>query len=605
MLDSADKNEIGKILNSYHLTVPSYQRAYQWKVSEAEEFWEDLNNYFQENKSNPETKSSLFLGTFIFLDQGSSSFEIVDGQQRITSIFILLIAIKNRLKEFSLGHSTGQTKVIENILRYVDLASGKMVGTRLVPSESIKTLFEFIVADDWSGNFNDLKKKNLKLQIRRIQPIYDFFFSKIESIDPVDFTALLSAIYKTSVVQILIKEREDAFSIFERTNARGMDLEASDLLKNFLFSKLKNKEFNVESKWNEIHSNADGTTLRMLKYFYVSEYGYVSQSQLYKKIKSANNNPEDLLLKLTDFSNYYSVIRSGDENSLRVYLNEIGLNAISIDPDISYRIYSAIEGLRFIKITQIYPLIYSVIKSFVKNNLTDSESHRKTLQLFFRNLENYHFVNNLILDRVGNEVEKPYANFAEEFSRVEAKDFNVILKRFYEFLKSKIAPIDEFKARFSDLSYSDDSYKTLIYIFDRFYNYANTKDQKVTKEARVTIFSPNQTLKVLNMAMEHWHPQKLGAELENPEDVHNIGNLLIMSSKLNTMLGHATPKEKVQKIRANIDCTNEARNNSYLQTFIDQFLSSEEEWSSESIRANAEKMADLAYRNVWKFEPPL
>jgi uncharacterized protein with ParB-like and HNH nuclease domain len=76
MLDSADKNEIGKILNSYHLTVPAYQRAYQWKVSEAEEFWEDLNSYFQENKANPETKGSLFLGTFIFLDQGSSSFEI-------------------------------------------------------------------------------------------------------------------------------------------------------------------------------------------------------------------------------------------------------------------------------------------------------------------------------------------------------------------------------------------------------------------------------------------------------------------------------------------------------------------------------------------------
>ena len=135
MLDSADKNEIGKILNSYHLTVPSYQRAYQWKVSEAEEFWEDLNNYFQENKSNPETKISLFLGTFIFLDQGSSSFEIVDGQQRITSIFILLIAIKNRLKEFGLANSTGQAQVIENIIRYVDLASGKMIGTRLVPSE--------------------------------------------------------------------------------------------------------------------------------------------------------------------------------------------------------------------------------------------------------------------------------------------------------------------------------------------------------------------------------------------------------------------------------------------------------------------------------------
>jgi len=605
MLDSADKNEIEKILTGYHLTVPSYQRAYQWKVSEAEEFWEDLNSYFQENKIDPETHNSLFLGTFIFLDQGGSSFEIVDGQQRLTSIFILLIAIKNRLKEFGIDQSSRQAKHIETIIRYEDRASGEMIGTRLVPSDSIKTLFELIVDDTWVGNFTDLKKKNLKLQIRRVQPIYDFFFSKIESLEPEDFKPLLSAIYKTSVVQILIKEREDAFSIFERTNARGMDLEASDLLKNFLFSKLKNKEFNIESKWNEIHSNADGTTLRMLKYFYVAEHGYVSQSQLYKKIKSTNTNPEELLQKLTDFSNYYLVIRNGNEDTLRTYLDEIGLQDIAGDPDVSYRIYSAIEGLRFIKITQIYPLIYSVMKSFIRNNLTESDSHRKTLQLFFRNLENYHFINNLILDRVGNEVEKPYANFAEEFYRVEARDFNIILKRFYEFLKSKIAPIDEFKSRFVELSYSDDSYKTLIYIFDRFYNYANTKDQKVTKAARLPIFSPNQKLKELNMAIEHWYPQKLEVNLDSPDDVHNIGNLLIMSSKLNNMLGHATPKEKVEKIKNNPDCLNEVRNFSYLQIFIEQFSDSESDWNSNSIKENALKMADYAYRNVWKFEPPL
>jgi len=317
MLDSADKNDIHKILSGYHLTVPSYQRAYQWKVSEAEEFWEDLYSYFQENKIDPESQNSLFLGTFIFLDQGGSSFEIVDGQQRLTSIFILLIAIKNRLREFSLVKSSKQAKHIENIIRYEDHASGETIGTRLVPSDSIKNLFELIVEDTWAGNFTDLKKKNLKLQIRRVQPIYDFFFSKIESLDPEDFTPLLSAIYRTSVVQILIKEREDAFSIFERTNARGMDLEASDLLKNFLFSKLKNKEFNIESKWNDIHSNADGTILRMLKYFYVSEHGYISQSQLYKKIKATNTNPEELIEKLTNFSNYYLVIRNGNQDELR------------------------------------------------------------------------------------------------------------------------------------------------------------------------------------------------------------------------------------------------------------------------------------------------
>jgi uncharacterized protein with ParB-like and HNH nuclease domain len=263
MIDSADKNNIETILTKYQLTVPDYQRPYQWKKSEAIEFWEDLMSYFDDYKTNPENTGNLFLGTFIFLEKSGSDYEIVDGQQRITSIFILLIAIKNRLIEIDTDQSKRQANAILDILRYLNRAKGVVAGSRLKPSESIKQLFNHMVEDSWSGNFDF---KNLKLQIRKVEPIYSFFYGELKKeFQPEDYAHLLAAIYGTTVVQIVIKEREDAFAIFERTNARGMDLEASDLLKNYLFSKLKDKDGDVETKWEEIQKNSDGTTLRMLK----------------------------------------------------------------------------------------------------------------------------------------------------------------------------------------------------------------------------------------------------------------------------------------------------------------------------------------------------
>ncbi len=605
VLHSADKTDLEKILTTYQLSVPDYQRPYRWSKSEAEEFWEDLYGYYEDHKLDPSTESNLYLGSFIFLEKKSSDFEIVDGQQRLTSLFILLIAIKNRLREFGdAEQSVKQASAIMDILRYLDRKKGSITGSRLKPSESISQVFNKIIDDNWNGTFDF---KNLKLQSRRIQPIYDLFASKLKDFEQDDFEPLLSALYSTAIVQIVIKQREDAFSIFERTNARGMDLEASDLLKNYLFSKLRGDD--VESKWDEIHDNSDGTILRMLKYFYISENGHVTQSHLYKKIihkaKSYPGGADELLNKMLDFSKFYSVIRTGNQEDLRNYLSGIGLEALALDPDRAFRVFSSIEGLRFMKITQIYPLIYSILKAYVRCDLGNDEKFRKTLPIFFRNMENYHFINNLILDSVGNEVEKPYAKFAQQFSMADKETFNTVLKDFYEFTKSKIAGLEQFKAGFKQLSYSSDQYQTLLYVFDRFYNYSESKDRKVTAAGYRRIFAPDKKFKDMNITIEHWLPQKKADTLSYPEAVHNIGNLLLISSTLNSILGHASPAEKVEKINGSTSNLNEVRNFPIVHEFIGSYRSNHGSWTDEVISDRADKLAEEAYRKIWKFEPPI
>ncbi len=77
----------------------------------------------------------------------------------------------------------------------------------------------------------------MKRQINRIKPIYDYFYSKIQGFDQTKLSKFLDTIYRSYVVRIDIKDEIEALSIFERTNARGLDLEVSDLLKNHLFAK--------------------------------------------------------------------------------------------------------------------------------------------------------------------------------------------------------------------------------------------------------------------------------------------------------------------------------------------------------------------------------
>src|SRR5262249_48352940 len=157
-----------------------------------------------------------------------------------------------------------------------------------------------------------------------------------------------AAIYKTRVIRIDIEGQEEAFSIFERTNARGVDLEVSDLLKNYLYQQ---GVADLDDKWSEIIKNSDGTILRMLKHFYVSRQGYVSKSDLYKKIKQYSQElggAAQVVEQLREFSQFYSAVQTeGGSEPIKEYFRSVGCEEIATDQDLRERIHISLQGLRF------------------------------------------------------------------------------------------------------------------------------------------------------------------------------------------------------------------------------------------------------------------
>ena len=100
-----------------------------------------------------------------------------------------------------------------------------------------------------------------------------FLKTKInEKITSTNLTYFMQALLHINIIRIEINENEEAFALFERTNARGKALEVSDLLKNHIFMKKSDEDSEkIEDAWEIITQNSKNQIIRMLKYFYVSK----------------------------------------------------------------------------------------------------------------------------------------------------------------------------------------------------------------------------------------------------------------------------------------------------------------------------------------------
>ena len=166
---------IDNLLKDSTYSVPDYQRAYEWKTPEIEDFWDDLTDYLELKIKNPEVKSSLFLGTFILYKNKERHYEIVDGQQRITTIFILLIAIRNFLgdliaKDIKFGHLDFEELKYQvgDRISFKNSRTGKSTVTRFEASSAIKETISDMSRTDWRGEFKiKIEGKQVKRQIKK------------------------------------------------------------------------------------------------------------------------------------------------------------------------------------------------------------------------------------------------------------------------------------------------------------------------------------------------------------------------------------------------------------------------------------------------------
>lgn len=183
-------------------------------------------------------------------------FHIVDGQQRLTNISLLLIAIR----EFA------RTKKFEDIvwdchalIRTRSFKSEQDEGDPILTvSKTISRAYEKVTSRNWDGTWNgkySINNTPIKREENILRPLYNemFTFLKDNKYSKKNLKELYYSICNSYVTVFSVSDDNDVFVLFERLNNRGMDLNVSDLLKNHIFSKGIEK---YEEKWMEIIENS-------------------------------------------------------------------------------------------------------------------------------------------------------------------------------------------------------------------------------------------------------------------------------------------------------------------------------------------------------------
>lgn len=269
MIQNTDNKPLSELFsadNKVSYQIPKYQREYVWNKWN----WEALFNDIEESGSGH------FLGSIICINTQKdslepASLELVDGQQRMTTISLFYLSIYKYLKEFAPDASNLKHQLKLMTLRNRITLEDKNT-IRLSPSYSNNNLedYKFI----FSQEIDDLKKtkRPKNLGNRRMQKAFNHFYNRLLSVDEQEtplysyekVQKMLSKLNSATLVKIDVATHADAFTLFETLNNRGVPLSAIDLIKNKLLGQLEkqnnanNKETALDEnfyRWNQIIKN--------------------------------------------------------------------------------------------------------------------------------------------------------------------------------------------------------------------------------------------------------------------------------------------------------------------------------------------------------------
>jgi uncharacterized protein with ParB-like and HNH nuclease domain len=245
LIMKANELQINSFLQAPNVqfVIPVYQRNYDWTHKECKQLLDDIINVEMENRG------THFIGSIVFIHEGTYSTNevkelvIIDGQQRLTTINILYVALYRFAKENGLQHEADRIYNMFLTNQYVQNETSKL---KLKQTDTSSVAFKAILSGAESASMpysNVIENFN--------------FFSRQISLE--NFRSILNGLNRLIFVEIsLERDKDDPQRIFESLNSTGLDLSQSDLIRNFILMDLPPKEQNkiYESIWSPIEENA-------------------------------------------------------------------------------------------------------------------------------------------------------------------------------------------------------------------------------------------------------------------------------------------------------------------------------------------------------------
>lgn len=393
--------------------VPKYQREYVWGIREWSALYDDL----------VENDEGYFLGSIICINSTTNSlnpkFEVVDGQQRLTTTSLFLAALYTILNDHKAELDEDQQADLLQLRRKLVLKKTTQ-DIRVVPQVQGGNLDDYMGLMAKIGIIPQRAMPNFA-GLRRILKGYHYFKKRIEddAVSSDDFIhqlfQILDKVNAAILVMIEVSNHADAYTLFESLNNRGTPLTSVDLIKNLLLARLDTMESdNLDyyfSRWREVLNNL-GDDYSVQERFFRQNYnafrgalnlpfrkderpyplGVIATRStlldIYEKL--VTRDPKGFLDEITDNSAIYSaiILKKKDELSLEMKNSFLDLQRVQGAPSYLFLLYLfknksklEINEEDIVKITRL------LINFFIRRNLTDTPPTRDLTRLFMSYIE--------------------------------------------------------------------------------------------------------------------------------------------------------------------------------------------------------------------------
>lgn len=432
----AGETTLNKLLNtSRQFIVPIFQRNYSWQKSQYEQLWFDILR-----ASKFKEKQNHFIGSIVYIDMGTPAGRpqqllLIDGQQRLTTISILLCAIKDYVQKFNLETKLINLAKIKNQFLYNSDEIDEDRYKLLLNVQDKETYIKLI--DNTIFTVNKLATNIIKC--------YEFFYERIEDFikQHGQIDEIYAGIFKLSLVSIsLDKDSDNPQMIFESMNSTGKDLSQTDLLRNYLLMDLTpEKQIRLyKTYWKpmeelfgeDIYKN----DLNKFDYFIrdfltlKSDTGYICKiNNVYENFKRyyLDNNCEKfaVLKDLFTYAKYYACIDLLQENDdeLKLYWQEFK----KLDSHVVYpfllKLYD--DYNRQILIKEDFKKILQVVISYLWRRAIceiPTNSLSKTFATLYQAVDKEDYVNSVIKAFVFKSSYKRFPSDYEVREKLQTKD---------------------------------------------------------------------------------------------------------------------------------------------------------------------------------------
>lgn len=434
---------------SKRFIIPVYQRNYDWKMEHCKQLYDDLVKIIRQNRK------SHFFGSIVSVQSESGTMEeflIIDGQQRLTTISLLLLAIYHLLssgKMVSRDHQLTD-KILKKYL--IDEYEPEEKRIKLKPIKNDQKAFGILFDQDEEY----IPDSNLTIN-------YRYFYGRIQH-GELDIDELFDAICKLEIINISLNHEDNPQLIFESLNSTGLNLSEGDKIRNYILMGLPNDQQTkfYEKYWNRIESYTDYDVSSFVRdYLSIKQQSTPNMNSVYPTFKKYVEDAEvadiePLLKDLLEYAKRYAFLIKGGHSDERLNSCIYRLNRLSTS------------------ITR--PFLLEVIRLSESGALTADE-----LIEVFHFTESYLF-RRAICDLPTNALNKIFLLLHREIIRFDGDESHYVEKFKYALLskreRTRFPSDEEFAECMSTRNIYGMNPKNKLYLFERLENSetSETKD---------------------------------------------------------------------------------------------------------------------------------